>query len=65
MSTTLSEHGVQESGNSLYAALARTATRSVALYFSRPVGASTVTVVYIIIISENSTTGALVSTSKR
>ncbi|KIM87543.1 hypothetical protein PILCRDRAFT_95783 [Piloderma croceum F 1598] len=38
MSTAVFEHGSQEQpGNSLYAALARTATRSVALYFSRPV----------------------------
>ncbi|KII88668.1 hypothetical protein PLICRDRAFT_633084 [Plicaturopsis crispa FD-325 SS-3] len=36
MSVSLSQENSQDHGNSLYAALARTATRSVALYFSRP-----------------------------
>lgn len=36
MSST-SQDSLQEQANSLYAALARTATRSLALYFSRPV----------------------------
>ncbi|EED84195.1 predicted protein [Postia placenta Mad-698-R] len=35
--STISQDSVQEQGNSFYAALARTATRSLALYFSRPV----------------------------
>jgi len=37
MSDSSEDSSSHEKGNSLYAALARTATRSVALYFSRPV----------------------------
>ncbi|KAH9842717.1 uncharacterized protein C8Q71DRAFT_734085 [Rhodofomes roseus] len=37
MSSTYQDGGLQEQANSFYAALARTATRSLALYFSRPV----------------------------
>ncbi|KAH9934686.1 uncharacterized protein B0H18DRAFT_977706 [Fomitopsis serialis] len=35
--SSISQDGLQEQANSFYAALARTATRSLALYFSRPV----------------------------